>query len=134
MRQRLLCLLLGLAVAPVAAEAHHSIAGIYDISQQQRIEGIVAEFLFVNPHPFVVVDVTDRTGGSQRWRLELDNRFELVGIGMTSDTLKRGDSVVVTGSRARDRGHSLYVRRLDRASDGFWYQQVGSSPRIRTSR
>lgn len=125
-------------VAEVRLRAHHSIAGVYDSSQPVTIDGVVAEFAFVNPHPYVVVDVADSggtgTGGrSQPWRLELDNRFELVGIGMAADTLKPGDRVVVTGSRARNGTRGLYVRRLDRPADGFRYEQVGASPRIRTS-
>ena len=39
-------------------------------------------------------------------------------------------AVVVTGSPARQDVRSLYVRRIDRPSDGFWYEQVGSRPRI----
>ena len=117
----------------VDLRAHHSIAGVYDSSQRVTIDGVVAEFAFVNPHPYVVVDVTDGAGRSQPWRLELDNRFELVGVGMTADTFKPGDRVVVTGSRARNGSNGLYVRRLDRPADGFRYEQVGASPRIRTS-
>jgi len=133
MMRRLICLALLVVAAGVAPRAHHSIAGVYDSSQPVTIEGAVAEFHFVNPHPFVVVEVVDPDGAAQRWRLELDNRFELIGVGMTADTLKPGDRVVVTGSRARNGTRGIYVRRLDRPVDGFRYEQVGASPRIRTS-
>jgi hypothetical protein len=113
----------------VAPSAHHSLSGIYDDSQRVTLEGVVAQFRFVNPHPFIVVDVTDGKGQSQPWQLELDNRHELVAIGMTSDTLKPGDRVVATGSPGRTEPR-LYVRRLDRPADGFWYEQAGSSPRM----
>jgi hypothetical protein len=112
------------------ARAHHSIAAVYDGTRQQRLEGVVAEFLFVNPHPFVVVTVGD--GAGESWRLEMDNRFELQGIGMTSETLKPGDRVVVKGSLGRTEPRTLYVRQLDRPADGFRYEQVGSRPRVRT--
>ena len=39
--------------------AHHSIAGMYDSSQPVTLDGVVAEFAFVNPHPFIVVEVAD---------------------------------------------------------------------------
>jgi len=121
------------AVTEAGLRAHHSIAGVYDSSQPVTVDGVVAEFAFVNPHPYLVVDVADGGGRAQSWRLELDNRFELIGIGMAADTLKPGDRVVVTGSRARNGTRGLYVRRLDRPADGFRYEQVGASPRIRTS-
>jgi hypothetical protein len=96
------------------------------------LEGIVAQFQLVNPHPFLFIDVKDRTGEAQRWQLELDNRSELTSIGVTASTFKPGDFVVVTGSLARTSGQRLYLLRLDRRGDGFWYEQIGPSPRIRT--
>jgi hypothetical protein len=120
------CVLLG-----TAPEAHHSIAGVYDDTQRKTIEGVVAQVRFINPHPFVVATVTDDHGGAEPWRLEMDNRYELVAVGFSADTLKPGDRIVVTGSLARREARSLYIRRLDRPSDGFWYEQVGASPKIR---
>ena len=120
-----------LACASLAASAHHSISAVYDGTRQQRIEGVVAEFQFVNPHPFVIVTV-DAEGGGESWRLEMDNRFELADIGMTSATLKPGDRVVVTGSLGRTEPRTLYIRQLDRPADGFRYEQVGSRPRVNT--
>src|SRR5258706_5884286 len=49
-------------------------------------------------HPFLLIDVTDAAGTAQRWRLEMDNRSELVAVGVTANTLKPGDRVVVKGS------------------------------------
>ena len=120
---------LALAIASLAAEAHHSISAVYDSARQQRVEGVVAEFQFVNPHPFVIVTV-DANGAEESWRLEMDNRFELQGIGMTNETLRPGDRVVATGSLGRTEPRRLYIRRLDRPADGFRYEQVGSSPRV----
>lgn len=96
------------------------------------IEGTVAQFQLVNPHPFLFIDVKDAAGEAQRWRLEMDNRSELAAIGVTSNTFKPGDRVVVSGSLARTEAQRLYLLRLDRAADGFWYEQVGQSPKIRT--
>ena len=96
------------------------------------IEGIVVEFQLVNPHPFLFIDVKGGTGEAQRWQLEMDNRRELVSIGVTASTFKPGDLVVVNGSLSRRSEQKLYLLRLDRRADGFWYEQVGSSPRIRT--
>ena len=121
-----------LTLASFSAEAHHSISAVYDTTRPQRVEGVVAEFQFVNPHPFVIVTVGGE-GGSESWRLEMDNRFELAGIGMTSETLKPGDRVVVTGSLGRTEPRTLYIRQLDRAADGFRYEQVGSRPRVSTA-
>src|SRR6266513_1913981 len=118
------------AISGARADAHHSISSVYDSSRQTNIEGIVAQFQLINPHPFLLIDVTDGAT-AQRWRLEMDNRSELVAIGVTANTLKPGDRVVVKGSLARTQPQALYILRLDRPADGFWYEQVGNSPRIR---
>jgi len=111
----------------IAFAMHHSIAGVYDNSRQVTIEGLIAEFHFVNPHPFVIVAVNN-----ERWKLEMDNLSELVEVGMTRETLKPGDRVVVSGSPVRSTPpQGLYIRKLDRPSDGFRYEQVGTSPRVR---
>ena len=124
----------GMAISVSAIHAHHSLAGVYDSSQQVTVEGIVTQFQFVNPHPFVMIEVKNGSGSTQQWRLEMDNRWELIQIGMTSESLKSGDRIVVSGSPGRTQPQSLYIRRLDRPADGFRYEQIGMSPRIRLSR
>jgi len=121
----------GLALSLLTAQAHHSIAGVYDTNQQVSIEGVVAQFAFVNPHPYVTVEVQQASGEPQRWKLEMDNLSELVDAGMTRESLKPGDRVVVRGNPVKTKGPNLYIRKLDRPSDGFVYEQVGRSPQIR---
>ncbi|MQA28385.1 MAG: hypothetical protein GEU82_00900 [Luteitalea sp.] len=113
-----------------AADAHHSIVGVYDPGRQVRLEGVITAFRFVNPHPFVELAVADGDK-TDDWRLELDNRHELAALGVTADTLRPGDRVIVTGSGARDSSRRAYVRVLERPGDRFLYEQVGSSPRVR---
>jgi hypothetical protein len=130
MKGRILPVALISTLLGAAAEGHHSIAGVYDDRQRKTIEGVVKELQFVNPHPFVIVDVREGGEGSQPWRLEMDNRIELIQVGFTGETLRPGDRVVVVGMPSRSQARSLYVRRLDRPSDGFWYEQAGFSPKI----
>jgi hypothetical protein len=130
MRRWIAALAFGLALLVTMAHAHHSISGVYESNRKVSVEGIVAEFQFVNPHPFVILTVKQANGSSERWQLEMDNRFELARIGMTSETLKSGDRISVTGNPSRTQSQRLYILRLDRPEDGFGYEQVGDSPRI----
>ena len=131
--RRMLSCAAAIALMGVAAHAHHSIASIYDSSRPVTVEGIVARFQFIHPHPLLLIDVKDGTGRAQPWRLEMDNLNELAEIGVKADTLKPGDRVVVSGSLSRKQPQSLYLRRLDRPADGFWYEQLGQSPTIGNS-
>ena len=132
MRRWTMACVAAVGAAAVSVEAHHSIAGMYDGSRETTVEGTVSQFRFVQPHPYVVIDVRRGTA-SEQWQLELDNRWELTEIGITETTLKPGDRVVVWGSPARREPLQMYVRRLDRQSDGFSYEQVGNRPRLRQS-
>ena len=119
------------AAAPVVG--HHSLTE-YDGTRRITLSVVVREFHFVNPHPYLRVDGPaagrGERAGSQSWRLELDNRFELVDIGMTAKTFARGDQLTVAGAPGRDGKPILYVRELERSDDGFRYEQAGNSPRI----
>jgi len=114
------------------ALGHHSIAAAYDTSQPRTLKGVITQFAFVHPHPFIVLEVRTGSSAPQSWRLEMDNRFELADIGVTADTFKAGDLIAVTGSLGRIQPLTLYIRKLDRPRDGFEYEQVGFSPRIST--
>jgi hypothetical protein len=121
---------LGLIAAGTPGIAHHAISAIYDSRKRVTVEGAVREFQFVNPHPFLILGVSDG-GKTLDWRLEMDNRFELIDEGMKADTLRPGDRVVASGSLSRTNPQGMYLMRLDRPSDGFRYEQIGASPRVR---
>ena len=123
-----LTLLLAAVLTAVPLSAHHSLSE-YDMTKRMTVNATVRDFRFVNPHPFLTVDA--RFGPFVNvWTLELDNRFELVEIGMDANTFKRGDELVVSGAPGREDKPILYVRELSRPSDGFRYEQPGSTPRI----
>lgn len=120
-----------LVVWSEVASPHHSFAAIYDESRSVTLQGVVREFRFVHPHPILVVGVKADDGKEQSWRAEMDNRYELEDIGITVQTFRPGDRVVLTGSPGRWQANTLYLWKLERPSDGLFYQQVGGTPSIR---
>jgi hypothetical protein len=129
----LACVAGAAASASDTARAHHSISAVYDGARRSTVQGVVKEFQFVNPHPALIIDAGE-AGAPEVWRLEMDNRWELVDIGISADTFKLGDRVVASGSASRTNAHGLYLLRLDRPADGLLYEQIGFSPRISTTR
>lgn len=122
------------AVLADHAYAHHALGGVYDNSRQHTLEGVVTEFRFTNPHPFLFIEVQTESSLRQVWRLEMDNRFELARIGMTAETFQPGERVIARGSVGRVRPQSLYLRRLDRPADDLRYEQLGGRPSLKTIR
>jgi hypothetical protein len=125
-------LLLAVLLLPGAppALAHHSFGAIYDQGKDQALIGVVKEFLFVHPHPVLVIEVRSTDGSVAAWRAEMDNRWELEEIGVTATTFRPGETVEVNGSPGRRQANILYLWKLRRPADGLRYEQVGSSPHL----
>ena len=115
----LLALALVCAVAGTAA-AHHSFAATYDSSREASIEGEVAQFLFRNPHSMVQVMAPDDTGEMRRWAIEWAGVNALTGEGISRDTLRIGDRVVVRGNPGRvAEDYRLRMLSIRRPVDGW---------------
>lgn len=128
---RSLAALVTASLLTATAAAHHSIAAVYDSGRMVTVDGTITRFRFVQPHPFIELEVKTPQGAAEGWQLEMDNLRELQAIGLTAETLKAGDRLVVTGSASRSQARALYVRKAVRPADGLEYEQVGSSPRLK---
>ena len=119
--RRVLFFVMALAfVGATAAYAHHSYAATYDTSKEIKLEGKLVQFVYRNPHSFVHLEVTDDKGKTERWAVEWSGGGQLANQGVTRDSLKVGDQVVIVGrpSRVTDQPRALMVN-LKRPADGF---------------
>jgi hypothetical protein len=117
------------AIAGVSVNAHHSFTATYFEDRTVEIEGKLLQFMFRNPHSFVHVEAPDDKGQLQRWAVEWGGAGQLSNQGVTSQTLRPGDVVTITGNPGRDPGdfrvRMLYLRRN---SDGFdWGRRPGET-------
>ena len=120
--KRLLVVLAVAAAALVGAQAyaHHSFAATYLEGQTVTIEGQMLQFLFRNPHSFVHVMVREKDGQMVRYAIEWGGTGQLGGQGVTRETLKPGDVIVVTGAPGRNPvDHRIRMVSLRRPKDGF---------------
>ena len=103
MRPTQLALTAALAVALGSpALAHHSFIAEYDANQPVKITGTVTKVEWTNPHIWFFVDVKDPQGKVTNWGFSGGPPGVLQRRGITRDSLKIGDTVVVEGFRARD--------------------------------
>lgn len=87
---------------PKQGIAHHSFAAEFDADSPIELTGIVTSVKWTNPHTFFYIDVENESGDWENWALELGSPNGLMRRGWTRNSLKIGDTVSVTGSRARD--------------------------------
>jgi Family of unknown function (DUF6152) len=92
LRAFLVCTLL--AVSATAA-AHHSPA-MFDTEKITKLQGIVRDFQWHNPHCYVQLLVKDAKGKEVEWSLEMGAPMYLYNKGWRPSSLKAGDSISVT--------------------------------------
>ncbi len=121
MSQKLLILAFAAgSILAAGARAHHSFAATYMVDKEIKIEGKLVEFLYRNPHSFVKIEAPDDKGQVQTWAVEWGGGAQLSRDGVSRDTLKPGDHVVVTGNPGRDPGdHRIRMHSITRPSDGW---------------
>lgn len=107
--------------------AHHSFQASYDTEHVITLEGTLVVFLLRNPHSHVYVMAPDENGVMQRWGIEWGGASLLKRQGLTRESLKAGDHVIITGNPGRNPGdHRLRMNTLFRPKDGFgWGQKKG---------
>jgi hypothetical protein len=110
-----LAAVLGLAAVP--AVAHHSFAAEYDSKAPIEFTGTVTKVEWMNPHARFYVDVKDDAGKVTNWELELGSPNGLMRQGWTRNSMKQGDVVSVSGSKAKD-GTNLANARTVKLADG----------------
>ena len=128
MRRFLAVSLFALAVA-APAHAHHSFAATYREKDSVTIEGELVQLDFRNPHSFVHVDVKEKDGTKVRYAVEWGGVGQLGQQGVTRETLKVGDRVIISGAPGRNPAdHRVRMVTLKRPKDGFtWGQTPGQT-------
>jgi hypothetical protein len=100
--------------------AHHSFAATYAEDKTTQIEGKLVQFTFRNPHSFVQIDSKDEDGKLVRWTVEWSGAGQLGNQGITRDSLRPGDFLVITGNPGRNvEDHRVRMKSMQRTSDGL---------------
>jgi len=88
----------GYLMTGVALQAHHSLAGVYDMKKETELAGSVEKVQFVNPHGSLTIAVKNADGTMTNWVMTLGSATALAqrGIGKTGpNALHAGDNVSV---------------------------------------
>jgi hypothetical protein len=95
-------LALAVSLIPSGLVAHHSSVPWYDLEADQiSVTGVVTEFQFINPHVYIMLDVTRADGTVEAWRIESTSKNRLIRTGWSEDTIRVGQTLTATGFPAR---------------------------------
>jgi hypothetical protein len=76
--------------------AHHGTSNYSTTAQTITVNATVTEFVWSNPHVYVLFDVTDDRGNVVHWAGEMNSPGVLRDAGWSKSTLKAGDHITVT--------------------------------------
>ena len=82
-----------------SVQAHHSLAGVYDLNKTERATGVVQKFAFTNPHGALHIAIKDKQGVEKVWQLTTGSANVLTDRGVTAtgpNRVKNGDTITVT--------------------------------------
>jgi hypothetical protein len=83
-----------------------------------EITGTVVSFDFINPHPIIVVAVTDETGRRSDWQVEGPTAIYLSRTGWTAESVRPGETITVRGAPPKKAEARALAGREVRKSDG----------------
>jgi hypothetical protein len=129
MKRTFLMLVCGAALLGSAGVvyAHHSFTAAYDNTKRVEVEGVVKEFIWRNPHSFLRIDVTDKSGKVETWSLEWgsSNQLSAAKYPVTRTSIKAGDRIVAGGEPRRDPAvKGLRVFSIKRPLDGWMWEGI----------
>jgi DNA/RNA endonuclease YhcR with UshA esterase domain len=118
-----LMLVIAMASGPLVS-GHHSFAAHYFEEQSVTVKGTLVEFDYSAPHAWVHLSSDDNSGTVRRYAAEWSNPNRLSRDGITKDTLKAGDYLIVTGSPGRNPGENrIHLKGIERPVDGWRWRR-----------
>ena len=88
--------------ASIAAFGHHAYTAEFDTTKPVKLTGVLTKVEWSNPHIWIYLDVKDDKGNVTNWGLSASPPGMLIRRGITKNSLKLGETLTVTGHRAKD--------------------------------
>jgi len=97
-------ILCGFLIAGASVQAHHSLAGVYDLKKEAKVHGTFKAFKIVNPHSSMKLDVKNADGSVTEWSFTGGSATAVARLGLKDgpNALRFGDEVTVTCTPAAD--------------------------------
>ncbi len=108
-----LCGFLMTGATGVVLQAHHAVAGVYDLNKEVVLQGQLVKLNFVNPHASIILNVANADGTTTEWVLTTASVQVLTRQGLNKSSIKPGEILKVTVLPAKN-GHPVgFIRSLE---------------------
>ena len=113
------CIALVALSTSLPAPAHHSTAN-FDMTRKVTVTGTVTYFAFTNPHSYFDLDVPDKKGAIQHYKVFTVARVVMTRNGWVMGDLNAGDQVTVIGNPDRKESNYMYLQKITFKSGKEW--------------
>jgi hypothetical protein len=98
----------------VVVQAHHAVAGVYDLNKEVVLEGKLKKLNFTNPHASIELSVPDKKvkGKVTDWKLTTASVQTLTREGINKTSMKPGEVLKVTILPAKNGSPTGFIRNL----------------------
>jgi hypothetical protein len=103
----------GFVIVGADLQAHHAVAGVYDLNKEIVLEGQLTKLNFVNPHASLHLAVPNTDGTTTEWILTTASIQTLTRQGLNKTSIKPGESLKITALPARNGNPAGFIRRLE---------------------
>jgi hypothetical protein len=107
-----LVVLSGFLTAGAALQAHHAVAGVYDLNKEVVLQGQLKKLNFTNPHASIELTVPNKDGTFTDWVLTTASTQVLTRQGVNKSAMKPGEILKVTILPARNGNPAGFIRNL----------------------
>ena len=107
----------GLTAGTLNVSAHHVVAAKFDPDRPMNLQGSISKIDWLNPHVHLFVEVQEGNNTTS-WAVELASTLDLRRSGWSSDSVKLGDVINISGTRARDGSRQIWGANVTQASTG----------------
>lgn len=108
-----LAALSGVLMIGAESQAHHAVAGVYDLNTEIVLEGRLQKLNYRNPHANLILEVPNEDGTITEWTLTTASTQVLSRQGVDRDSIKPGEFLRITALPARNGNPSGFIRRLE---------------------
>ena len=114
--------LCGLLMLGAGLEAHHAVAGVYDLNKEMVLQGKLKKLNFTNPHVSIELTVPNADGTFTDWVLTTASIQNLTRQGINKTSIKPGEILKVTILPARNGNPAGFIRSLELGDKEFKLQ------------
>ena len=108
----------GWLMASGSVQAHHSLAGVYDMKGEKEVSGTLTKILFVNPHGSLTLTVKNPDGTTTDWVFTTGSATTLAQRGISKigpNALKAGDAITAKYIPARNGSPLGFLKSITKA-------------------